>query len=321
MTIASSTSPPGEAGPSATSSGWIALVRGASWAAAGAAKSNPNTTKSPVHHSSFPRKREPSQTKKLGPRFRGDDEQGMITLGWLLAKHRLVEVRPQPARRHLDVDRAPLRIFAKLVLPDPRHAEIAGIEMGKVESRHCRSWQHREILGQRHFARRPAQHVEQHRFERMVRTGRIAGRRTNFVVALADQLLVGEMLVRIGPQPIADMRMKHFGKAFGEPVGQGLEQYVIIIIHGLLEPLEVRLQPVNPDRKSTDPVLAVRIDEVGQAHVGPSFPLLHLLAKEGNAGPVVAGKDQHIVAFAAATPQPYSSFRRHPALSDDLDRK
>ena len=78
------------------------------------------------------------------------------------------------------------------------------------------------------------------------------------------------------------------------------------------------LEPVNADREAADPVLAFGIDEVGEAHVGAAFPLLHLLAKKGDASPVVAGEHQDIVVFALAAPQPDRRLGRHPALRNDL---
>ena len=85
-----------------------------------------------------------------------------------------------------------------------------------------------------------------------------------------------------------------------------------------LEPLEVRLEPVDPDREAADPVLALGIDEIGEAHVGAAFALLHLLAEEGQPGPVVAGKHEDVVPFALAAPQSDRRARRDPALGDDL---
>ena len=112
--------------------------------------------------------------------------------------------------------------------------------------------------------------------------------------------------------------MEHLGEAFGEAVGERLQQDVVIIVDGLLEPLEVRLEPVDADREAADPVLAVGIDEVGEAHVGAALALLHLLAEEGQPGPVVAGEHEHVVALALAAPQADGRLGRHPALGDQL---
>ena len=96
---------------------------------------------------------------------------------------------------------------------------------------------------------------------------------------------------------------RHFGEALGQAVGERLQEDVVIVVDCLLEALEMRLEPVDADREAADPVLAVGIDEIGEAHVRPALALLHLLAKEWEAGPVVAGEHEHVVAFALAAPQ------------------
>ena len=90
----------------------------------------------------------------------------------------------------------------------------------------------------------------------MVGAGRIARGRANAVIFLADQLLVREMLLGITPQPVADLGMEDLGEAFREAVGKRLQQDVGIIVIVCLEPLEVRFEPVDPDREAADPVLA-----------------------------------------------------------------
>ena len=62
----------------------------------------------------------------------------------------------------------------------------------------------------------------------------------------------------------------------------------------------------------------VGIDEVGEAHVGPALALLHLLAEDRQAGLVIAGEHEDVVALAAAAPQADRAARRQPMLGDDL---
>ena len=92
------------------------------------------------------------------------------------------------------------------------------------------------------------------------------------------------MLVGIAPQAVADLGVEHFGEAFRETVGERLQQDVVIIVDGLLEALEMRFEAVDSDREAADPVLALRIDEIGEAHVRATFALLHLLAKHRQRG-------------------------------------
>ena len=64
----------------------------------------------------------------------------------------------------------------------------------------------------------------------------------------------------------------------------------------------MRLDAVNADRKTTDPV-ALRVDKVGEAHIGAPLSFCDLLAEEGQADVVFAIEmDDHIVAFTTAGP-------------------
>src|SRR5438132_4750957 len=283
MWIARSTSPPGGAGPSATSSGSIPRA----CASAGVI----------------------SSARRISRR---------LIATALVRDAVLVEVRPKPALGALDRDSAPLGVFLELIPPDARYTEILAIAVAEIEARHRGRREHREILRERHLAGMTAEHVEQDRLQTVVRAGRIARRGADPLVLLADELFVRQMLVGVAPEALADLGVEHFGKALGQAVGQRLKQDVVIVVDRLLEPLEVRLEPVHPDRKTADPVFAIRIDEIGEAHVGPPFALLHLLAEEGQPGPVVPGEHKHVVAFTFAAPQANRRLGRDPALGNDL---
>src|SRR5688572_5632784 len=238
MTMASSTSPPDSAGPS-TNSGWMALTR----AVAGAANRASNR-----------RKNRSINRPLCEPRA-------------------LVEVRAQPASRSLGIDTAPLRIIRQLVLADPGNAEILAVAMAEIEAGHRRSGQHGEIVGQGDARGLTAEQVEQQGLEAMVRTGRIAGRRADAAVGLADQLDVAEVLgAGIAPGTFADMLVQSFRKSLGQTVGQGLEENVRIIVVPGPEALDMRFDAMDADGESANPVLAFGIDEIGEAHVGPSLP-------------------------------------------------
>jgi hypothetical protein len=77
---------------------------------------------------------------------------------------------------------------------------------------------------------------------------------------------------------------------------------------------------VDRDREAADPVLAFGVDEVGEAHVGPALALLHLLAQHRHPGLVVSGKDEDVVALAAAAPQADRAADRQPMLGDRSGR-
>ena len=80
----------------------------------------------------------------------------------------------------------------------------------------------------------------------MIRASRIARRRTDAAVLLADQRLIRKLLVgRIAPQGRADMLVQSLGEGLGEAVRQRLQQDVIVIVGVRLEPREVRVDAVD----------------------------------------------------------------------------
>src|SRR5438045_2082921 len=135
---------------------------------------------------------------------------------------------------------------------------------------------------------------------------------------LADQVGGRKMLFGIAPQTVAYSRVEHFGEALREAVGQRFQEDVIIIVNGLLKALEVRLESVNADGKPADPILSVRIDKIRKAQVCPALAFLHLLAKEGQARPVIAGEHEHVVTLALAAPKTDRRLGRNPAFGNDL---
>src|SRR5947209_13611594 len=267
--MASSTWPPGGAAPSASSSG--TMPRASAEAGTSSSASNKKSNRRSI-------------------------VTALVGVDWL------VEVRPQPALRLLQRNAASRRIVFELVAADARHAEVLAVAMPKIEARHSGSRQHREILGERDLARMTAEHVEQQRLKAVIGAGGIARRRPDSFVTLADQLLVRQMFVGIAPEAVAHFRVQHLGETFGETVGECLQENVGIIVVRGLEPLQVRLEPVDSNRETAEPVLAFGVDKICQAHVRPAFTLLHLLPKHRQPGPVVAREHQDIVTFALAAP-------------------
>src|SRR5436190_12337716 len=156
MWIARSTSPPAGAGPSATSSGSIPRA----WAIAG--KHRIATSRS-----------------------------NRFSIETPLAVHRaLVEIRAKPALGLFDGCTPAFGVILELVAADARHSEILAVAVAEIKTRHRRCREHREILGQRNLARIAAEHLEQHRLQAVIGAGRIARRRPDAFVFLADQLRV-----------------------------------------------------------------------------------------------------------------------------------
>src|SRR5688572_1361851 len=104
MWIASSTSPPGGAGPSATSTGSIPRACATAGTSSSARKSS----------------------SERSIRFA------------LMRRLRLVEVGPQPALGGFDLDLAALRVILELVAADARDPEILAVAVAEIEARHRR---------------------------------------------------------------------------------------------------------------------------------------------------------------------------------------
>ena len=109
------------------------------------------------------------------------------------------------------------------------------------------------------------------------------------------------MLVGIGPQAVADLGVEHFGEAFREAVGERLQEDVGIIVIGVLERAEMRLEPVDPDREAANPVVLSRLMKSARHMLCAALALLHLLAEEGHADTIVAGEHEDVVALAACS--------------------
>src|SRR4029079_787787 len=228
----------------------------------------------------------------------------------------LIQVGPEPALRLLDRHAAASCIILELIAPDFRDSEILAVAVAEIEARNRRGRKHREILGERNFARAFAEHLEERRLKAVIRARWVTGRGADPVIFLPSQLFVRQMLLRIAPQALAHLGVEDLGEALGEAVGERLQKDVVVVVNGLLEPLEMRLEAMDPDGEATDPVLALGRDEVGETHIGASLALLHLLAKEGQPSPVVAGENEDVIAFALAAPKADGGFGGHPALGD-----
>src|SRR5437588_4853925 len=113
MWIARSTSPPGGAGPSATSCGSMPRA----WVSAGA-RSKATRTMS---------------------------RRNIVTA--LVGDGRLVEVRPKPALGLFERDSTPSGIILELIAANAGDAEILAVAVPEIEAGHSGSRQHREILG------------------------------------------------------------------------------------------------------------------------------------------------------------------------------
>src|SRR3954452_23327230 len=102
-----------------------------------------------------------------------------------------------------------------------------------------------------------AEHVEQDRLQAVVGARGMPRRRPNAVKFFANQIGSREMLFGVAPQPVANGGVENFREALREPAGKRLQQDVAVSVDGLLERLEMRLEPMDADPQRANPVRAV----------------------------------------------------------------
>src|SRR3546814_18579278 len=103
-------------------------------------------------------------------------------------------------------------------------------------------------------------------------------------ILFADQRrIVGLLALGIAPQHGADVLVQPLGERLGKAVGDRFQEDTRIIVMIGAEAGQMRLDPVpGGHREAADPV-ALGIDEIGVAHIGPPLAPGDLLAQERDA--------------------------------------
>ena len=176
---------------------------------------------------------------------------------------RSIQVGTQPPLGSADIDAPARGVIFKLITADARDAKVLAFGMGEVESRNRCGGQHRLTFGKLYSSIvLRVEQIEQDRFQRVIGACGITGGRADAAIFLSDQRFIGKLFARrIAPQSGAHVLVQFLGEGFGKTVSQGFEQNIRIIIVGRLETRKVRLDPVDGDGKSAQPVTC-RIDEI-----------------------------------------------------------
>jgi hypothetical protein len=138
----------------------------------------------------------------------------------------------------------------------------------EVQTTHrCRRC-HGTRFGESHTRAVRAEQRKQLRLFTVIRTGRIAERRTNAAISLVHEVIAGEALVRAVAPVLARACVQVFRKRFGEPIGERLHHDgVIVVVIGFVPPHELVRAESSGYRKGAkvidDPALGRR-NEVGQ---------------------------------------------------------
>src|SRR5207247_4051828 len=117
----------------------------------------------------------------------------------------------------------------------------------------------------------------------MIRAGRIAGRRTDPAISLADQVFAAERPPFAVPPLLARLLVQQLGEGLRQPVGQGLRHDRVVVVVLLLEALADRLNANSArDRERADVILearGLRRDEISQRVIELVRRLWYLLAE------------------------------------------
>ena len=156
-------------------------------------------------------------------------------------------------------------------------------------------------------ARLGVEHGEQHPLGQVVRRGGIAGRRSDALVSLGDEVVVGQRLVgRVAPELAPDPLVQALREGLREAVGERLGHDRAVVVVGGLELAHQRIDPVARGDRERAHVIghADRPHVVGHAQVRPPVRLRHLLAQ-----PVDPGQ------LRSSGPRPPTGRCRRPAVA------
>ena len=164
----------------------------------------------------------------------------------------------------------------------------------------------------------------------VVRTGRVAGRRPDPLVALGDEVVVRKRLVgRVAPQLAPNLLVQPLGERLGQPVRERLGEDRRIVVVGCLELGDETVRAVEAvagrDGERPDVVRQASLrggNEVGQRDVRAARRLLHLLPQrpergEAVAAIVVAPHRDVVVVHGVGGPEPDDGVRLQPVLAHD----
>src|SRR5262249_30157999 len=129
------------------------------------------------------------------------------------------EVRAEPALRLGERDVLAGGVVLDLVAADATDREVPGRRVREVHAADARAGGDGVVLGQLEARLARAEQVEELRLLAVVGAGRVAERGPDPEVALADDVLAGELLGRRVPG-VARLGVQPLGEGFGQAVGE-----------------------------------------------------------------------------------------------------
>ena len=157
--------------------------------------------------------------------------------------------------------------------------------MREIPATHRGGGIHGEAFSEGHAdARLDVEQLPEQALFSVIRTSRVARRRTDAAITLGNQLVVGELLVtRIAPQLFTHALMQTFGEGFRQAISERLgHDRRIVIVLGLVGLDDGAEADTSGDRERTHVVMhgsVLRRQEIGQRKIRLTCRLARLLAQ------------------------------------------
>src|SRR5438874_1877356 len=244
------------------------------------------------------------------------------------APSRLVaEIRRQPALRFFGRQPLAARVVLQLLAVDLADREVARLRMGDVPTAHRGGRVHGVGLGEADAgAALDVEQAPELGLLGVIRARRVAGRRADAAILLAQQLLVGERLgggvaPQLAPHPLVEV----LGGGFRQAIGQRLEHDARVVVVLTREARQVLFDPQAGGDGERAEVVAhpawPRRHVVGQTLVRLAVGLALLLAQEIEPRQQLIARlaaiDLHVVADGVGREQAHHGAHAQPALRDE----
>src|SRR6266511_4177707 len=168
------------------------------------------------------------------PGFRPGRRKPLLARGSCgLPRRRVAENRPQPPLGLAEVDPLARGVVLDLIAPYSSDREVARFRMVDVDAAHARGGQHREALGELDTLLLGREEIEELALLRVIRTRRIAERRSDAAEAFRKQLFIRELRPRLVPLAAGDL-VEVFGERLCQAIRERLDDdRAVVVVLGL----------------------------------------------------------------------------------------
>src|SRR5262249_35902853 len=193
----------------------------------------------------------------------------------------LAKIWPKPLLNGRDRFAAPLRVIENLISPDLPDGEIFRFGVRKIESANARRRMHRVRFRQLNVDLSfGGEQIEERSLLDVVGTGRVARRRPDPAVFLANQIRVRQVFIL--PEAPCDSRVsvQVFGKGFRQSIGQRFYDDRAVIVMRALEFGAELVRAMNRHGETAQIILGLRRNKLREALIELTDWFPHLLSQE-----------------------------------------